>query len=134
MPSLLDIAPPAITAEEVDIRGTRLSVAGVSAKEWARLYARFPDLRAVVAGQAEGTSNLAAFAGQVALIAAGLGKPADEKIEHVVMERLSRDEMRQLTETIVRLSLPGHVYGPLLNGAALAPAAAPPDTEASVTR
>lgn len=134
MPSLLDIAPPEITAEDVDIRGTRLSVKGLPAEEWARLYARFPELRAVVAGRAENVSTLAAFAGQAALVAAGLGKPCDGDTEHLVMERLNRDEQQTLVETIVRLSLPGHVFGPLLNGAALDPVVTAPATEASATK
>jgi hypothetical protein len=133
MPSLLDIAPPEITAEEVDIRGTRLSVRGLPAEEWARLYARFPELRAVVAGQAENVSNLAAFAGQAALVAAGLGKPGDNNTEHLVMERLGHDEQQRIVETILRLSMPGHYFGPLLNGAALDPVVAL-STEASATR
>lgn len=132
MPSLLDIAPPELTAEEVDIRGTKLSVKGLPAAEWARLYARFPEIRAILRGQTEGVSDIAVFAAQAALIAAGLGKPGDAETEHLVMERLSREENRLLAQTVARLSQPGHVYGPLLNGAAPIPAA--PHTEAPATR
>jgi hypothetical protein len=49
MPSLVDIAPPELTAEEVEIRGTKLKVQGISGEGWMTLYARHPVMRALVA-------------------------------------------------------------------------------------
>jgi hypothetical protein len=116
MPSLVDIAPPELTAEEIDIRGTKLKVQGISGEGWMTLYARHPVMRALVAGRTEGLSAADTFASQAALIAAGLGQLGDENTERLVMDRLTTEEQRQVVETIVRLSMPGHLFGPLLNG------------------
>lgn len=132
MPSLLDIAPPEITAEEVDIRGTKLRVQGIGADEWARLYARFPDLRAFIAGERESMPALSRVQSQAAVIAAGVGSPGDPEMERAVMERLSNDDQGRIVDVINRLSMPGHIFGPLLNGAA--PADPAPSTEAPATK
>lgn len=133
MPSILDVAPPELSAEEVDIRGTPLSVRGLRADEWTALYARFPELRGVVAGQVDDISNFAAFMAQAALVAAGLNEIGNAETERLVTERLTRDEMQQLVGTIVRLSMPGNLYGPLLNGAGESPDLAP-HIEAQATK
>ena len=133
MPSILDIAPPELTAEEVDIRGPKLRVQGIGADGWVRLYTRFPELRAMLTGNMDGVSELAAFSAQVALIAAGLGKPDDAETEQAIMRRLSREDIQLLGQAINRLSQPGHVFGPLLNGAALDGDAAP-DTAVPATK
>lgn len=122
MPSVLDIAPPELTAEEVEIRRgdeiTKLKVGGIPNDGWAALYARFPAMRALVAGRAEETPPPELFAAQAALIAAGLGSLGNPEIERGVMHRLTADEQNSIVQTIVRLSMPGHVFGPLLGGAA----------------
>lgn len=131
MPSLVDIAPPELTAEEIDIRGTKLKVQGITGEGWMTLYARHPALRAIVSGHTEGLAPAELFASTVALIAVGLGS-GDPKTERLVMDRLTTDEQRQVAEVIVRLSMPGHVFGPLLNGG-VADAAAARSIEAPAT-
>jgi len=119
MPSLLDIAPPDIGAKEVEIRGTVLRVRGVAAVDWAALYARFPELRIMVGGGSEDIDRLRAMMAQSALIAAGTGKPGDADEERAAMSNLSADERQSLIEDIIRLSLPGDVFAPLLDAAML---------------
>jgi len=119
MPSLLDIAPPDIGAKDVDIRGTVLRVRGIAAIDWAILYARFPELRIMVGGGSEDIDRLRAMMAQSALIAAGTGKPNDADVERAAMTNLSADERQSLIEDIIRLSLPGDVFAPLLDAATL---------------
>ena len=119
MPSLLDIAPPEIGAKEIEIRGTVLRVRGIAAVDWASLYARFPELRAMVGGGSEDIDRLRAMMAQSALIAAGTGQPGDADVERAAMSNLSADERQSLIEDIIRLSLPGDVFSPLLDAATL---------------
>jgi len=117
MPSLLDIAPPEISAVEIDIRGTVLRVAGIAAIDWAMLYGRFPELRKLMIGEAdEDMPRLRFLAAQSAVIAAGTGHPGDAEIERASMKVLTFDERQQLFDEVVRLSLPGDVLSPLLDG------------------
>lgn len=135
MPSLLDIAPPEINSDTVEIRGVPLTVHGVTAAQWAELYRRFPELRAVVAGrQTDSTNVIPAFEGQVALIAAGLGNPGDAETENQIIDRLTSEDQRALVEGILRLSLPGHIFGPLRNGHAPSRGAAAESGKASATK
>lgn len=136
MPSLLDIAPPEISAVEVDIRGTKLRVAGIAALEWAMLYGRFPELRRLVLGDVvEGGDRLRFLAAQSAVIAAGTGHPGDADIERASMTVLTFDERQELFEEILRVSLPGDVLSPLLDGSPPAGAnGAGRHTKASATR
>lgn len=120
MPSLLDIAPPELSAETVEIRGTKLSVGGIAADGWAALYSRFPVLRALVTGRTADLPLEELIRGQAALIAAGLGSAGDPEIEGAVMDLLTVDDQRQIVETVVRLSMPGHYLRPLLDGQAVA--------------
>jgi hypothetical protein len=149
--SLLDIAPPEVTTEEVDIRGTKLVVRGVSNLEYAALLKRFPVLAKSVAGDTRRLTLLAKeklsagealelarliqepedemFAGMEsapALIAAGLGHPGDAAYEAGVMERLSDAERDQILAVIMRLTVPPKAedVGPLAPGAGQAAPAA----------
>lgn len=131
MPSLLDIAPPELSAETVDIRGTTLTVCGIAADGWATLYSRFPVLRAIMAGRSIEGAALDVLRAQSALIAAGTGAPGNADVERAAMVNLTEDDQKMLVETIRRLSLPGHVYGPLLDGAAEDGAAAGPGKAAA---
>src|SRR5438105_4445478 len=56
---LLDIAPPEVTKEEVDIRGTKLVLRGITNPEMARLYKRFPVFARQIAGEARRQELLA---------------------------------------------------------------------------
>lgn len=125
MPSLLDIAPPELSAEEVDIRGAKLRVRGVTGEEWAALYARFPILKNVMGGRAVNVPLLDQLRAQAALIAASLDKMGDAEIERAVLDRLTVGDQQVVLETIGRLSLPGAVFGPLLDEPAEAGDAAP---------
>jgi hypothetical protein len=120
MPSLLDIAPPEIAGKEVDIRGTKLPIAGIAAIDWAKLYARFPELRAVVSGREtpgeDNARNVQMMLAQCALIAAGTGHPGDAEVERAAMVQITREEQAMLAEEIIRLSNPGDVFSPLLDG------------------
>lgn len=123
MPSLLDIAPPEISAEQVEVRGVTLRVAGIPAIDWAMLYGRYPELRKVMLGEeSDGRDRLRFLAAQSAVIAAGTGHPGDAEIERASMAVLTFDERQQLFDQIIRLSLPGDVLSPLLD-ASLAPTA-----------
>lgn len=133
MPSLLDIAPPELAGKEVTVRGVSLPLRGIPAIEWAHLYARFPELRRIVSGRSDGAEPPARMLlAQAALIAAGTGHPGSEEVERAAMMNLTGEEQRGLVEEIVRLSMPGNVFGPLLDeGPAEAgggPSTAEPDT------
>jgi len=119
MPSLLDIAPPELSAEEIDIRGTKLRVSGIVAEDWAALYARFPTLRLIVSGRSGDTvSPVELLGAQAGLIAAGLGQIGNAEIEHAVVERLGAEDQKAIVEAIMRLSMPGHIFSPLLGAGA----------------
>jgi hypothetical protein len=133
MPSLLDIAPPELSAETIDIRGTPLKVSGIGADHWAALYSRFPELRAVVTGKGNAADHpVEQFNAQVALIATGLGSHGDPEIERGIIDRLTTAEQLVLVQAIVRLSLPGYVMSPLLKAADAGAAA--PSGEAPATK
>lgn len=122
--SLLDIAPPEIAGKDVEIRGVKLALRGVAAIDWARLYARFPELRDLVAGQDASLTRLRLLAAQCALIAAGTGHLGNADVERAAMLNLTADEQAVLVEDIIRLSNPGDVYSPLFDaveGESLAP-------------
>lgn len=116
MNSLLDIAPPEITSKEIEIRGKKFPIQGISAKEWAVLYARFPELKRAVSGEtvpAE-TSVIRALGMWGAVIAAGCGKAGDAAIEQAAVINLTDEEQRDLFGEIVAISHKGAVFGPLL--------------------
>jgi hypothetical protein len=118
MPSLLDIAAPEITAEEVDIRGTKLTVRGLKAQETAALLKRFP----IMAKQAaklevdKGDALVNNLEATPAIIAAGLGKLGDAGTEALVEERLTTEEKILVLAVVTRLT--GEEAGPLARAAA----------------
>lgn len=118
MPSLVDVAPPELTAETVDIRGTPLRVQAIDNEGWMRLHARFPELGAILDGRADDLTRLEALRVQAGLIAAGLGQIDDAETERLVLDKLAPADQQRIMETIFRLSMPGDVYRPLLDGAA----------------
>lgn len=133
MLGLADVPPPAAAVEELEIRGHKLSLRGLSGEEWALIYARFPFVGQSLSG-APGLQPLPIedLQSHAAIIALALGRPDPEAEREVVM-RFDRDEHRLLVETTMRLSMPGAIFGPLLYGAAadpgVAPATAVPDTK-----
>lgn len=144
MTGLLDIAPPEVTQEEVDIRGTKLVLRGITNLEMARLYKRFPvfakqisgetrrrELLAIptlTAGQAAELARLAiapeddlscSLEMRPAMIAAGLGELGNEEVEAGVSERLSEAEQLTILAVVLRLTRPqAEDAGPLAPGAA----------------
>lgn len=141
---LLDIAPPEVTQEEIDIRGTKLVLRGITNLEMAALYKRFPLLAKQAAG-AKRHDELVAMetltAGQAAelarltiapedelllgmetmpaLIAAGLGQIGNAEIEAGACERLSQEERLAVLAVVTRLTFPKReeTAGPLAPGA-----------------
>ena len=111
MAGLVDIAP---AVETVDVGGTPVKCYGVSAKGIAYLLARFPDLRAMMAGQEVETDALFAMGGDAvaAIIAAGCGFPADTEQEAAAAV-LSVDVQADLLAAILKLTMPGGV-GPFV--------------------
>lgn len=108
MPSLLDIAPPEIAAERIDIRGTELEVRGIRNREWALLLRRFPELRKQAAGLTIPEEDMAVASIEImpAVIAAGLGNTGDEKTETLIAERLTDAEQAEVFGAIMRLTNP----------------------------
>lgn len=111
MPGLLDIAP---NVETVDVRGTPVTVYGVSAKGIALLLKRFPELRLMMTGRSVEVERLMEIGGDgvAAIIAAGCGYPGDLEQEEMAC-RLSIDEQADLLAAILKLTLPKGV-GPLV--------------------
>jgi hypothetical protein len=111
MPGLLDIAP---AVETVDVRGSKITVYGVSAKGIAHLLARFPELRLMMTGRSVDVNRLMEIGGDAvaAIIAAGIGFPGDEAQEEAAC-RLSIDDQADLIAAILKLTLPKGV-GPLV--------------------
>lgn len=108
MPGLLDIAPPEILAERIDIRGTELEVRGIRNREWAALLRRFPELRKQAAGIAVPEEDMAFVSIEVmpAVIAAGLGNIGDAKTETLICERLTDAEQAEVFGAVMRLTNP----------------------------
>ena len=108
MPGLLDIAPPEIAAERINIRGTELELRGIRNREWAALLRRFPELRKQAAGLAIPEEDMAVASIEImpAVIAAGLGNTGDEKTEALIAERLTDAEQAEVFGAIMRLTNP----------------------------
>lgn len=121
MPSLLDVAPPEIATEIVDIAGTPIEVRGIDARGIAALMKRFPSLRRIAAGREDDESldeDAAEANGkaQIAAIAAGLVEPVPED---VIERNTNLAERAELFDAIMRLTNPPRRRGPLGgNGAA----------------
>lgn len=103
MPSILDIAPPEIAAETINIRGSALQVRGIRNREWAGLMRRFPELRKQAAGMLIPAEEMAVLSLELtpAAIALVLGQPED-----VIDERFSDAEQVQIFNVIMRLTNP----------------------------
>lgn len=92
-------------AETVVVFGTPVPVYGVSGRGIAMLLARFPELRALMAGQADKVApeRLMEFGGEVvgAIIAAGTGAPGDANSE-AIADRLPVDVQAELLAAIAK--------------------------------
>src|SRR5688572_21690040 len=108
MPGLLDIAPPEIAAERINVRGTELEVRGIRNREWALLLRRFPELRKQAAGIAVSEEDMAVASIEImpVVIAAGLGSAGDAKTETLIAERLTDAEQAEVFSVVMRLTNP----------------------------
>lgn len=121
MPSLLDIAPPEATKREVEIYGGQtVTIRGVTAEVWANLYRRYPLLAQFVQGQIpakmEAADAMNTQAALAALIAAAAGSPDNPEAERRAHTWFTIGEQLKIVEQIVEISMPGEVFGPLVNG------------------
>jgi hypothetical protein len=118
MGGLLDIAPPEISAKEITVRGVKLRLQGIAARDWANLYGRFPDLARAVEGQKIDNPSASGQIGILAaVIAAGVGQCGDPKVERAAIANLTLAEASMVMQEAIALSLPGDVFGPLLDAA-----------------
>ena len=108
MPGLLDIAPPEVVSERVNIRGTELEVRGIRNREWAALLKRFPELRKQAAGLAVSEEDMAAVSIELmpAVIVAGIIDAEHVITEAAVAERLTDAEQAEVFSVIMRLTNP----------------------------
>lgn len=113
MVSLLDIGD---LKEEVDIRGKKIDVTGVSASGAVTLLTRFPEIRKLFAGKAADVTveAIVSMAPELvaAIIAAGCGSPGDVKHEEAA-RKLGIEEQFDLITAILRLTFPAGV-GPFV--------------------
>ena len=104
MASLLEIAT---VARQVDVRGLKIDVYGVSAQGIVELMVRFPEVGKAFSGVEPDTAALMKLAPQAlaAFIAAGCGQPGSVELEEVAA-KLGVGEQTELVEEIVRLTFP----------------------------
>lgn len=121
MVGLLDIAR---ATEIVCVAGGEVEVRGISAKDVAALFGRFPELRMMLSGKEIEPESLIEFApGAIAsIIAAGCGALNSQEYEERASE-LPIDGQVDILSAILRLTMPGG-FGPFvekLSGLGLVP-------------
>lgn len=111
MAQLIDLVP---LTEEVSVGGETVTVGAVSAKGFANLLARFPAIRAMMAGRDVAADELMTSGADAvaAIIAAGCGYPGDATAEAVAAS-LGADSQADLLAAVLRLTMPGGV-GPFV--------------------
>ena len=107
--SLADLAG---VGRDVQIRGLKVTVTGVSARGLASLFKRFPDLVGAVTGVGLNISSLVEMGPEVlaAVIAAGTGSPDDPAAEEVA-DRLGMSDQLSLIEAILSETFAGDPEG-----------------------
>lgn len=105
MTSLLDIGP---LTEEVEVRGVKLEVQGLTAGHLFQLFAEFPEMRKLI-GTKQGDLQ-AVFLGLAPeliakVIAMALGKPRDKETEAKVMTMGAGDQLN-IIMAVQRLTCP----------------------------
>ena len=107
--SLADLAG---VGRDVEIRGLRVTVTGVSARGLATLFKRFPDLVGAVTGAGLSIASLTEMGPEVlaAVIAAGTGAPGDPAAEDVA-DRLGMSDQLALIEAIIGETFAGDPEG-----------------------
>lgn len=128
MPSVLDIAPPELTCEELSItrqKGgepvvTLLELRGVKMREMVGLITRFPALAKRMSGVDTPDSEMLAEGLDLmpAVIAAGLGRVGEKDVEEAISNNLTDQEQQQAFAIVMRLTAPapGTTPAPLSNG------------------
>jgi len=111
MASLMEIAN---VPRQVDVRGVKVDVTGVSAEGLAALMARFPDIGKLFSGIVPEKEDLMKLAPTAlsAFIAAGCGKAGNEQAEKIARD-LGLGEQLDLVDEILRLTFPRGV-GPFV--------------------
>jgi hypothetical protein len=124
MTSLLDIGP---LTEEVEIRGTKVTVQGITAGHLFQLFAEFPDMRKLLDGSDDPMSLMALAPDLIAkIIAIATGSPNDKEVE-ARAKTLGAAEQLAVVAAAQRLSFPQGL-GPFLEqlnrmmGSAIMPA------------
>jgi hypothetical protein len=106
MVSLIDIAD---VSEEIEVRGSLVSVTGITANGIAQLLSQFPELRKVISGRSDDMTAEklmeAAPEAVAAAIAAGTGAPGDKAAE-AKAAGLSLGDQVNLLDAIIRLTFP----------------------------
>lgn len=95
MPGILDIAPPEIVTERIEIRGGTIEVRALRQRELAALRFRF--------GAVDEQTALDAVA---ATIAAALGQLGNKEIEKAVYDNLTDEELAEVWNVVMRLTSP----------------------------
>jgi hypothetical protein len=114
MASLLDIGP---LTEEVEIRGTKVTVQGLSAGHLFQLFNDFPDMRKLLdKGQGDPKEIFMSLAPELIakIIAMVTGTPHDAKAEMAAMSLGAGDQLAILL-AMQRLSFPSGI-GPFVDG------------------
>lgn len=113
MASLLDIGP---LTEEVEIRGARLTVQGLTAGHIFQLFAEFPEMRVLLEmGQADPKEVMLRLAPDLLgrIIAIGTGSPNDKEVEAKAKTMGASDQLAILS-AVFRLSFPQGI-GPFVD-------------------
>jgi hypothetical protein len=111
MNSLLDLGP---LTEEVDIRGVKLTVRGLTAASLFKLFSEFPDRQPALAQMGTSNSAMLELAPDLfaKIIAIATGSPDDEAIIAKAKELGAADQMAILS-AVQRLSFP-QGFGPFV--------------------
>lgn len=111
MSSLLDLGP---LTEEVEIRGVKLTVRGLTASNLFKLFAEFPDMQQMLAQMGTAGAVMMNLAPDLfaKVIAIATGSPGDAAIEARAKELAAADQMAILS-TVQRLSFP-QGFGPFV--------------------
>jgi hypothetical protein len=106
MVGLLDIAD---ASAEIEVRGQKVSVTGITARGIAILLEQFPELRKIISGRSDdltaGKLIEQAPDAVAAAIAAGTGLPGD-KVAEEKAANLSLGDQLNLLDAIIRLTFP----------------------------
>lgn len=112
MASLLEVAS---VARQVEVRGTKVDVYGISGEGLASLMVRFPEIGKMFSGMEVNNASVLELAPKAlaAFIAAGCGNPNDERMEGIA-SKLGLGEQIDLIDEIMRLTFPRGI-GPFVD-------------------